>query len=150
MELVMSLRMKVVYLDNVWCILHEVSDVDVILDPGVIDDAGVRLRHGLRLECSRADQDCGELEGVDAVVDVSGHVSRVAEGVLGGGCGRVTLEHHPGAPLLAVVPPAVAHAAPAVLDHDVPTLIHLGSRLCRAQTLKPYVVKKDQHKSFSS
>ena len=80
----MSLRMKVVYLDNVWCILHEVSDVDVILDPGVIDDAGVRLRHGLRLECSRADQDCGELEGVDAVVDVSGHVSREAEGVPGG------------------------------------------------------------------
>ena len=87
--------MSYVHLDNVRSVLHEASDVDVILDPRVINDAGVGLRHRLRLEHVRADQDRGEVEGVDAVVDVGGHVPRVAEGVLGGGGGHVTPEQQP-------------------------------------------------------
>lgn len=101
----------------------------------MINDAGVGLRHRLRLENVRADQDRGEVEGVDAVVDVGGHVPRVAEGVLGGGGGHVTLEHHPGAPLLAVVAPGVAGPAPCVLYHHLPALFQPGRGLCFAQTL---------------
>ena len=49
--------------------------------------------------------------------------------------GEYSPEHHPGAPLLPVVPPGVAGPAPGVLYHHVPALIQPGRRLCRAQTL---------------
>ena len=80
------------HLDYVWLGPDQRADVDVLLDGGVVDDAGVWLGHRLRGKGVVAGEDGGEVEGVDAAVGVRGHVHRVAEGVFRGGSAGIAHE----------------------------------------------------------